>query len=275
MGFLPAVLIAGAVLLVAILWSSDDNDGQGRNSYRAPEGHSGRQTRFPEYSRQSTQRRNPVQDSSQDQQGQAYARKLSTQRGSEYQDTFYARQEYERQKNSADPWSRPDSQQTVSGSSPSRQGFGHQIDGAENLPEAGGTREHYTTLRSRAIQEGDLMAQCYRQSQEAYQRGDRALAKQLSEEGGIHKQKMEKLNTSASAWIFRGWTKLTDMKNREVGEVDLHDLYVKEAIAYAEKAIEKARKQGTSKIRLIVGKGLHSERNEAKIKPALEEFMKG
>lgn len=42
-------------------------------------------------------------------------------------------------------------------------------------------------------------------------------------------------------------------KNKEVGEVDLHDLYVKEAIAYAEKAIEKARKQGTSEIRLIVG----------------------
>ena len=62
----------------------------------------------------------------------------------------------------------------------------------------------YATLRARAIQEGDLMAQCYRQSQEAYQRGDRALAKRLSEEGRVHKQEMENLNTSASAWIFRG-----------------------------------------------------------------------
>jgi len=206
MGFLPAVLIAGAVLLVAILWSSDNNE-EGRNSYGAPEGHSGRQTRFPEYSRQSKQCRNPVQDTSCVQQSRAEARKRScqpTQHESEHQDTFCARQEYESQKNSADPWSRADSQQTVSGSSPSRLGFAHQIDWAENLPEGGGTHEHYTTLRSRAIQEGDLMAQCYRQSQESYQRGDRALAKQLSEEGGMHKQRMEDLNTSASAWIFRG-----------------------------------------------------------------------
>ena len=62
----------------------------------------------------------------------------------------------------------------------------------------------YATLRARAIQEGDLMAQCYQQSQEAYQRGDRALAKRLSEEGRVHKQEMENLNASASAWVFRG-----------------------------------------------------------------------
>ncbi|KIM68678.1 hypothetical protein SCLCIDRAFT_104693 [Scleroderma citrinum Foug A] len=129
----------------------------------------------------------------------------------------------------------------------------------------------YATLRARAIQEGDLMAQCYRQSQEAYQRGDRALAKRLSEEGRVHKQEMENLNTSASAWIFRG-----EHHDNEVGnQVNLHDLYAKEAITYAEKAIEKAREQGISEIRLIIGKGLHSERNVAKIKPALEEFMKG
>lgn len=101
-------------------------------------------------------------------------------------------------------------------------------------------------------------------------RQETALAKQLSEEGGMHKQRMENLNTSASAWIFR-----ENNLNKDDDEVDLHNLYVKEAIAHAEKGIEKARKQGISEIRLIVGKGLHSERNEAKIKPALEDFMKG
>jgi len=35
--------------------------------------------------------------------------------------------------------------------------------------------------------------------------------------------------------------------------VNLHDLYVKEAIVYAEKAIENAREQGISEIRLIIG----------------------
>jgi len=51
-----------------------------------------------------------------------------------------------------------------------------------------------------------------------------------------------------------GRVKLTEMeKNKDDDEVDLHNLYVKEAIAHAEKAIEKARKQGISEIRLIVG----------------------
>ena len=52
-----------------------------------------------------------------------------------------------------------------------------------------------------------------------------------------------------------GPSKLTDIeKDNEVGnQVNLHDLYVKEAITYAEKAIEKAREQGISEIRLIIG----------------------
>ena len=64
--------------------------------------------------------------------------------------------------------------------------------------------EAYTSLRARAKQEGDLMAQCYQQSQEAYERRDRARAKALSDEGKFHALKMERLNAEASATIFKG-----------------------------------------------------------------------
>ena len=64
--------------------------------------------------------------------------------------------------------------------------------------------EDYSSLRARAKQEGDLMAQCYRQSQEAYERRDRARAKALSDEGKRHALKMEKLNATASATVFKG-----------------------------------------------------------------------
>ncbi|KAI6118282.1 hypothetical protein F5141DRAFT_1097547 [Pisolithus sp. B1] len=110
------------------------------------------------------------------------------------------------------------------------------------------------------------MAQYYRQGHEAYQQGQRALAKQLSEKGSGHKRKMERLNVEAGAWIFRG--------DHKPGEVDLHGLYVKEAVMYAEDAIEKAQSRGDLEIRLLVGKGLHSDGQVAKIKPALEELMK-
>ena len=45
-------------------------------------------------------------------------------------------------------------------------------------------------------------------------------------------------------------------------EVDLHGLYVKEAIAYSEKAIADAGRRGDPEIRLIVGMRISSTRFE-------------
>lgn len=43
-------------------------------------------------------------------------------------------------------------------------------------------------------------------------------------------------------------------QGRGPGEVDLHDLYVKEAIQKADQAIEQAKRNGLQQINLIVGK---------------------
>ena len=48
------------------------------------------------------------------------------------------------------------------------------------------------------------MARAYDASHEAYQSGDGARAKELSNEGHAHKAEMERLNKEASEWIFRG-----------------------------------------------------------------------
>lgn len=64
--------------------------------------------------------------------------------------------------------------------------------------------EVYAALRAKAKREGDLKAQCSQQSQEAYQRRDRARAKVLSEEGKRHGLERDKLNAKASAIIFKG-----------------------------------------------------------------------
>lgn len=63
---------------------------------------------------------------------------------------------------------------------------------------------HYTSLRARANEEGDAMARCFEESHQAYESGDGARAKELSNEGKTHKAEMERLNEEASAWIFRG-----------------------------------------------------------------------
>ncbi|KAF8119180.1 hypothetical protein EV363DRAFT_1389492 [Boletus edulis] len=111
------------------------------------------------------------------------------------------------------------------------------------------------------------MAQCYQQSQEAYERRARARAKALSDEGKRHERKMETLNANASATIFK-----ENNRDRDACEVDLHGLLVKEAIAYSEKAVSGARQRGYYEIRLIVGQGNHSE-SISRLKPALQEVV--
>ncbi len=43
------------------------------------------------------------------------------------------------------------------------------------------------------------------------------------------------------------------IQHSKPGEIDLHGLYVKEAIAYTDAALEEAKLRGDSEIRLIVG----------------------
>ncbi|KAL4073870.1 hypothetical protein J3A83DRAFT_4092267, partial [Scleroderma citrinum] len=152
---------------------------------------------------------------------------------------------------------------------PAGQSLEHQIDLAEDSSQDDDTEQDWSVLRARAKQEGDMMSQCYQQSQDAFQRGEHARAKVFSAQGGRHKLKMESLNNSASAQIFKA-----NNPDGKTGRVDLHNLFVKEALLYAKKAIEEAPEQSRSQIQFVVGKGLHSEGNEAKIKPALEKFLK-
>ncbi|KAF5370629.1 hypothetical protein D9758_001870 [Tetrapyrgos nigripes] len=106
------------------------------------------------------------------------------------------------------------------------------------------------------------------ESHEAYSRGDGAGAKDLSNQGKEHQRKMEELNKEASDWIF-----IENNKDSKPGEIDLHGLYVKEAIMHTDRAVEEAKRRGDSEIHLIVGKGLHSKGGVAKLKPAIEELM--
>lgn len=126
----------------------------------------------------------------------------------------------------------------------------------------------YTALRASARDEGDKMAHCFQLSHEAYARGDGAAAKQLSNDGKQHQKEMERLNKEASEWIFK-----ENNTDSQAGEIDLHGLYVKEAIHFTDIALQDAKRRGDSQVRLIVGKGLHSQGGVVKIKPAIEELM--
>ncbi|KAI0370669.1 hypothetical protein BV20DRAFT_966157 [Pilatotrama ljubarskyi] len=113
------------------------------------------------------------------------------------------------------------------------------------------------------------MARSFEESQVAYQLGNHGRARELSEAGNAARLEMERLNEEASEGIFK-----VNNINSQPGEVDLHGLYVGEAIRYADQAVQKAIARGDSKIRLVVGKGLHSTAGMPKLKPAVEKYLR-
>ncbi|KAG5643594.1 hypothetical protein DXG03_000602 [Asterophora parasitica] len=144
----------------------------------------------------------------------------------------------------------------------------HHPEKHEDLNQINQSNEFYVGLRARANEEGDAMAKAFEQSKQAYGQGDGAAAKTLSNRGKEHQRNMESLNRQAADWIF-----IENNKDSKPGEIDLHGLYVKEAIARTDQAIQEAKQRGDSELHLIVGKGLHSKGGSAKIKPAVEELM--
>jgi len=128
--------------------------------------------------------------------------------------------------------------------------------------------EQYRSLRDRANVEGDEMAKAFQGSHDAYDNGDGARAKELSNEGKAHERRMEEFNREAAEWIY-----IENNRGMPKTEVNLHGLYVKEAINYTERAIQDAQGRGDHTLELVVGKGIHSPHHIPKIKPAIEELM--
>ncbi|KAG2150394.1 hypothetical protein DEU56DRAFT_850881 [Suillus clintonianus] len=127
--------------------------------------------------------------------------------------------------------------------------------------------EEPASLRLKARNEGEQMDKCFKESKEARAGNDRQRAGQLSQKGGAHKENMERLDKEASAKIFQE----NNRKHRSTNTVDLHRLYVQEALFYFNDAVQGGQDRGESSLRVIVGKGNHSENNIPKIKPAIQD----
>ncbi|KAL2006625.1 hypothetical protein VTN00DRAFT_9293 [Thermoascus crustaceus] len=131
--------------------------------------------------------------------------------------------------------------------------------------------EEYDRLRDLARQEAAKRGSCFERSREAYENGDGALAKELSEQGKAHGRKMEEYNRQASEFIFR--------ENNANGRVppdtiDLHGQFVEEAEEILEQRIKYAREHGQTHLHVIVGKGNHSVNHVQKLKPRIEQVCR-
>ncbi|KAI8131892.1 hypothetical protein DUD61_004464 [Geotrichum candidum] len=80
----------------------------------------------------------------------------------------------------------------------------------------------YKRLRDLAQREYELRLEAVAQSKEAYNSGDGAEAKRLSEKGKQHGAKMDEYNAQAAQFVFR-----ENNADSAGDEIDLHGLYVK------------------------------------------------
>ncbi|KAL3479742.1 hypothetical protein BJX99DRAFT_60695 [Aspergillus californicus] len=142
---------------------------------------------------------------------------------------------------------------------------------AFNHSQSNDAEAEYDRLRGLARQEASKRGDCFHRSQEAYQSGDGAGAKELSEQGKAHGRKMDEYNRQASEFIFR--------ENNAPGRVDedtidLHGQFVEEAEDILEERIKYARSHGQNHLHVIVGKGNHSANHVQKIKPRVEQVCR-
>eukprot|EP00727_Mastigamoeba_balamuthi_P007368 m51a1_g3251 hypothetical protein (653) ;mRNA; f:152576-155116 len=122
--------------------------------------------------------------------------------------------------------------------------------------------------------EAKLRSKCFADSQDAWARGDRAAAKQLSDEGKRHgelmRQAIARANEAALAEANR-------RAGGDVTRIDLHGLYVEGALAAVDERLALLQSTPantpTHRLTIICGAGNHSAGGVAKIRPALKEHL--
>ncbi|KAH6605125.1 smr domain [Trichoderma cornu-damae] len=129
----------------------------------------------------------------------------------------------------------------------------------------------YDRLRDLARAEAEKRGDCFERSRRAYEDGDGARAKELSNQGKAHDARMKEYNRQASDYIFR--------ENNAPGRVDpdsidLHGQFVDEAERILEQRIRADQARGQTHLHAIVGKGNHSANHLQKLKPKVEDLCR-
>lgn len=142
------------------------------------------------------------------------------------------------------------------------------------LFDSGNTRDYnhatdsnYKKLRAEADALYDKRHKLSQQLQLAYKLGDGAKAHELSEKLKKILEQAEAKNRQAAEYVFR-----ENNTDSAEDEIDLHGLYVNEAIFFLQNRIANSIRTNQSHLRVIVGKGLHSKNGVAKIKPAVDDM---
>ncbi|KAH9083558.1 hypothetical protein EDB83DRAFT_2329933 [Lactarius deliciosus] len=112
------------------------------------------------------------------------------------------------------------------------------------------------------------MAEAYSRAKSAQGMGDHRAAQEHTQQGDAHKSEMEVRDWYASEIVFS-----ENNKNRRDAMIDLHGLYLTEAVEFADDLLLYIKSRGDEAAHFLVGEGLRSGADSAKIRPALEDLF--
>lgn len=120
--------------------------------------------------------------------------------------------------------------------------------------------------------------EAFRKAQEASRQGMKAVAAYYARIGNLHTTKLIEANNRASKKILEA----VNAKKKDANTLDLHLLHVNEALG-ATQAFLKERERVLTTMRgvnqmqvfLITGRGNHSIGGQARLKPAIKDFLRG
>lgn len=128
------------------------------------------------------------------------------------------------------------------------------------------TDDDFEELRAEARELAEMRSEYFKLSKQAYRRGDKKQAKILSNQRKKFAALIEKANKSAADAIFN-----RNNQNRLDDTIDLHGLFVKEAIERLSVRVASAKRRNLDELTVIVGRGLHSQ-GSPKLKPAVIKY---
>ena len=142
---------------------------------------------------------------------------------------------------------------------------------AFNHGPEGDAEAEYDRLRGLAREAAQKRNSCFDRAHQAYEKGDGAGAKALSNEGKEHAAEMERDNKQAAEFTFRA----DNAPGRvDSDTIDLHGQFAEEAEDILEARIRDAKARGQTHLHVIVGKGHHSAGGVQKIKPRVEQVCR-
>lgn len=132
--------------------------------------------------------------------------------------------------------------------------------------------------RAEARKQRDLANQYFQQSKQAYSSNNHAEAKKYSQLGKKALTAANDLDGKASMAVYESKNHGVSASADNDGEIDLHGLYVREALALVKSTIIRCYDnpslfQHGKNLRIIVGRGNHSQNGVAKIRPAVMEEL--